>query len=226
MEQTENHSANGTPNYIKALLAPTSNSRGSRRAWSIDVENIWVPFFTATNVMGETDLADDVLGAPIRLAKGKDGEVRFTQTGRPVMRVQSELNSQITIVRENFVAGLQAYTGLVQNERMDDYAARVATQQGAALPILEQDAADLAEAVAELRMDEEPPCPDADGEAAPSTDTDGEGAPSTDTDGEGAPSTNANGEAAPSTNETAPEEAKPRRGRAAPQPEPATEPTS
>jgi hypothetical protein len=81
-----------TPGYIKALLAPTGSSRTLRRAWSIDVESVWVPFFTATNVMGETDLADDVLGAPIRLAKDKDGEVRFTQSGRPVMRVHKDLS--------------------------------------------------------------------------------------------------------------------------------------
>ncbi|MFQ6027698.1 MAG: hypothetical protein ACE5Q6_09420 [Dehalococcoidia bacterium] len=154
-----------TPDYIKALLAPTKNSRGSRRAWSIDVESVWVPFFTATNVMGETNLPDDVLGAPIRLAKSPDGDVRFTQSGRPVMRVHPELNAQIGIVRENFVAGLQAYTGAVQNERPDAYGVQVANQQAAGMPILEQDQTDILEAVEILRKQAEAEA--AEGEHAP-----------------------------------------------------------
>jgi hypothetical protein len=143
-----------TPQYIKALLAPTKNSRGSRRAWSIDVESVWVPFFTATNVMGETGIADDVLGAPIQLAKGSDGEVRFTQSGRPVMRVHKDLNDQILVVRENFVAGLQAYTGSVMEERSDPPQAdaeQVSKQHDAAKPILEQDQLDILAATEKLR---------------------------------------------------------------------------
>jgi hypothetical protein len=160
---TQNHTStssvrrsNGTtPNYIKALLAPTGNSRNSRRAWSIDVESVWVPFFTATNVMGETKLPDDVLGAPIRLAKSPDGEVRFTQSGRPVMRVHPELNSQIGIVRENFVAGLQTYVGSVQSERPDAYGVQVARQQAAGQPVMEADQLDILEAVEKLRKEAE-----------------------------------------------------------------------
>ena len=160
---TQNHPStsslrrsNGTtPNYIKALLAPTGNSRNSRRAWSIDVESVWVPFFTATNVMGETNLPDDVLGAPIRLAKSPDGEVRFTQSGRPVMRVHPELNSQIGVVRENFVAGLQSYVGSVQNERPDAYGVQVAKQQAAGMPIMEGDQLDILEAVEKQRLQAE-----------------------------------------------------------------------
>ena len=144
-----------TPQYIKALLAPTKNSRGSRRAWSIDVESVWVPFFTATNVMGETSLPDDVLGAPIRLAKSPDGEVRFTSSGRPVMRVHPELNSQIGIVRENFVAGLQAYTGSVLEERPDAYGEQVTKAQAAGQPIMDADQLDILAATEKLRQETE-----------------------------------------------------------------------
>ena len=155
-----------TPGYIKALLAPTGSSRVSRRAWGIDVGNVWVPFFTATNEMGETNIADDVLGAPIRLAKGKDGEVRFTQSGMPVMRVHKDLNNQINVVRDNFVAGLQAYTGSVMEERSDAYAERVSRQYGAAKPIVEADQYDILEATEKLRKEAE--ADTAEGEHAPS----------------------------------------------------------
>jgi hypothetical protein len=143
---TQNTNGN-TPTYIKSLLAPNKSTRGSRRAWGIDVEAVWVPFFTATNVMGETFLPDDVLGAPIRLAKTKDGEVRFDNNGRPRMSVHQELNAQVTLVRENFVAGLQAYTGSVMEERTDAYREQVEAQQLAGAVVLEQLHEDVAQAL-------------------------------------------------------------------------------
>ena len=158
-----------TPGYIKALLTPSGSGPVSRRAWGIDVGNVWVPFFTATNEMGETNIADDVLGAPIRLAKGKDGEVRFTQSGMPVMRVHKDLNNQINVVRDNFVAGLQAYTGSVMDERSDPPQAdaeRVSRQYDAAQPIIEGDQYDILEATEKLRKEAE--ADTAAGEHAPS----------------------------------------------------------
>ena len=143
--------------YIKALLVPPTSGGASRRAWSIDVESTWVPFFTATNVMGETALPEEVLGAPIRLAKSPDGDVRFTKTGRPIMRVAPELNAQIGIVRENFVAGLQSYTGSVMEERPDAYGSQVAAQQAVGNPLMEQDGSDVLAAVemAKAALEEE-----------------------------------------------------------------------
>lgn len=144
---TQNHSNGNTPSYIDALLAPNTKSGGSRRAWGIDVETVWKPFFTATNVEGKTDLPDDVLGAPIRLATTKDGDVKFNQSGRPVTRVHPKLNEQINQARQNFVAGLQDYTGSVQAERPEAYATHVARQQAAAAPIEEQEQQMVADAI-------------------------------------------------------------------------------
>ncbi|GAJ15229.1 unnamed protein product, partial [marine sediment metagenome] len=62
-----------TPNYIKSLLLPNAKSPRGRRVWSIDLETAWLPFFTATNTMGDTAIPADALGAPIRLAYDKDG---------------------------------------------------------------------------------------------------------------------------------------------------------
>ena len=153
------HANGNTPDYIKALLVPPTSGGASRRAWSIDVESTWVPFFTATNVMGETTLPDEVLGAPIRLAKSPDGDVRFTKTGRPIMRVAPELNAQIGIVRENFVAGLQAYTGSVMEERPDAYGSQVAAQQAVGNPLQEQDGDDVLAAMEAAKAALEEECP-------------------------------------------------------------------
>ena len=95
-----------TPNYVKTLLEPSTRKTASRKVWSIDLEGVWLPFFTATNVQGQTAISRDVLGAPLRLAKEKDGTVKFSTTGRPVIRVAKELSDQIRMVRENFTASL------------------------------------------------------------------------------------------------------------------------
>ena len=159
---TNGHNGNGNGHmagYIKALLMPTSRNAGERRAWSVGVESVWVPFFLATNVVGETTLPDDVLGMPLRLAKSKDGAVRFSTSGRPVLKVAPELNAQIGIVRDNFVAGLQSYTGMVQQERQDDFKAQVEAAQRAALPIAEATKRDIEAAIMAMRQDKAEPEP-------------------------------------------------------------------
>ena len=65
-----------TPNYIKALLIPNGHKPKGRKVWSIDLETVWLPFYTATNTMGETHIAPDALGAPLRLAYDADGSVQ------------------------------------------------------------------------------------------------------------------------------------------------------
>ena len=62
-----------TPGYISALLQPRPERAADRRVWSIPVFGVWVPFFTATNTAGETHLSAEALGAPVRLAREKDG---------------------------------------------------------------------------------------------------------------------------------------------------------
>ena len=59
-----------TPNYIKNLLKPTANKATSRKVWSIDLETVWLPFFTATNAMGDTAIPHEAIGA-----KSGDGPV-------------------------------------------------------------------------------------------------------------------------------------------------------
>ncbi len=128
-----------SPSYISALVTPGPGGNASRKSWSIDVENVWVPFFTATNAQGDTDISPETLGAPIRLAVDKAGQVRFSDSGRPSMRVAPELSQQIRVVRENFQASLMNYTGTVMEENGDAYRAQVERNQQAATPLLEQD---------------------------------------------------------------------------------------
>ena len=127
-----------SPNYVKALLKPTSTKGSSRKVWSVDLETVWLPFFTAANVQGDTAIPREALGAPLRLAKEQDGTVKFSKTGRPVLRVAPELASQIKVVRENFVAGLQNYATGVAKNKAEEYKAEVAACQAAGNPINEK----------------------------------------------------------------------------------------
>jgi len=52
---------NETPNYIKSLLMPSAKSPQGRRVWSIDLETVWLPFFTATNTTGDTAIPQEVV---------------------------------------------------------------------------------------------------------------------------------------------------------------------
>ena len=136
-----------TPNYIKSLLLPTTKSPQGRRVWSIDLETVWLPFFTATNTMGDTAMPSDALGCPIRLAYDKDGSVKFGRTGRPVTRVAKPISEGVTLIRQNFVANLQQYAEQVAESKPEDYATQLEMANKAGMPILTHDKGELDKAV-------------------------------------------------------------------------------
>jgi hypothetical protein len=129
-----------TMTYIKALVTPQAKKAGtSRRVWSIDLETVWLPFFTATNTMGDTRIPHEALGAPLRLGYNKDGTVKFSLSGKPVIRVAKELSDSVRLVRDNFTAGLMAYANGVITENPDGYKAQIALCCEAGKPIISRD---------------------------------------------------------------------------------------
>ena len=137
-----------TPSYIKALLLPNNRRPAGRKVWSIDLELVWLPFFSATNIMGDTQIPHDALGAPLRLAYNADGSVKFSKTGRPITKVAKDLSDNIRMVRDNFTAGLLSYANGVINKKADDYRALVELATKAGEPILAKDKANLGQALA------------------------------------------------------------------------------
>ncbi len=135
-----------TPSYIKSLLIPNAKKQG-RKVWSVDLETVWLPFFTSTNVMGDTAIPLDALGCPIRLAYNKDGSVKFGSSGRPVTKVAKDLSMHVAMVRENFTANLMQYAGVVANEKPQDYSKMVRQANTAGLPISQHDKAELDNAI-------------------------------------------------------------------------------
>lgn len=142
-----------SPQYIKNLLMPTTKSPSGRRVWSIDLETVWLPFFLATNAMGDTSIPFDALGCPIRLAYDKDGSVKFSKTGRPVTRVAKPVSDSVTLIRQNFVANLQEYAEQVATSNQEDYAKMVTLASSAGEPISAHDKAELDKAI-QLQLEE------------------------------------------------------------------------
>ena len=132
-----------TPSYISGLLKPMPERATDRRVWSVPLQGVWLPFFTATNVAGETALSAEVLGAPLRLQREKDGTPRFSKTGRPVIRVVKDLSDQVRLVRDNFIAGLLHYAETVRKNMPAEYKAQVEVARQAGEPIVQKDMTDL-----------------------------------------------------------------------------------
>ena len=141
--------ADTTTTYIKRLLIPMGKRPAGRKVWSIDLETVWIPFFTATNTTKDTAIQPDALGCPLRLAYEKDGSVRFSQSGRPVIRVSKPLSDNIRLIRENFTATLIAHSESIQAEMPDEYAQQVEINQKAGEPIAQKDSDNLNRANAE-----------------------------------------------------------------------------
>ena len=138
-----------TPNYIKALLIPNGKKPAGRRVWGIDLETIWLPFFTATNTMGDTAIPSDALGAPLRLGYNTDGSVKFSKTGRPVTKVVKDIADSVRLVKDNFTAGLLAYASGVVTDNPAGYKAQIELAREAGEPIHTKDSDNLSKAMAE-----------------------------------------------------------------------------
>lgn len=144
--QTSASPANPLFSYIAGLLSPNAPKAEDRKVWSISLHTL-VPFFTATNVNGVTRVPADALGAPLRLAHGKDGGVKFSKSGRPQYRVHEAIAKEVTILRANLVADMVGYVTATVETRTEEYTALVETSQKAAHPLVEKERADLAQAI-------------------------------------------------------------------------------
>ncbi len=142
-----------TPSYIKQVIMPKARqAKTSRRIWSIDLETVWLPFFTATNAQGDTAMPSEALGAPLRLATAKDGSIRFTDSGTPVIRVVKDISDMVRSIREQFTAGLMAFTNGVATENAEAYKSEAIKAVEAGKPIIARDTAKL-QAVIKARAD-------------------------------------------------------------------------
>ncbi len=138
-----------TPVYIASLVKPVQQQPKGKKVWNVDLEAVWLPFFTATNIQGDTNIPREALGAPLRLQREKDGTPKFSTSGRPVIRVNAELNQQIKFVRENMVFNMLNFAAQVQKSNPEEFKAEVEACQKAGQPIIEKDNTDIEVAIIE-----------------------------------------------------------------------------
>jgi len=155
-----------TPSYIKSLVTPNGTKKPQgRKVWSIDLETVWLPFFTATNTMGDTNIPSDAIGCPMRLAYDKNTkEVKFSANGKPVIRVASQVSDAVKMVRDNFQANLLHYAGEVMSNHSEDYAKQLELAEKLGKPIAEHDKAELSKAI-QMRAEMEAERAEAEAEA-------------------------------------------------------------
>jgi len=65
--------------------------------------------------------------------------VRFSQSGRPVVRVAKEIGDSVRLVRDNFTANLLNYAGSVIRDNAEGYKTQVALAKKAGEPIVQHD---------------------------------------------------------------------------------------
>lgn len=133
-------------NFIKSLVKPNAKAQG-RKVWGVDLNTVWLPFFTATNAMNETTISVEAIGCPLRLATNPDGSVKFSKSGKPIIRVEKQLAENVRLVRENFIAGLQGYTEDVFTNHAEAYQEMVDLCKVAGKPIAEVDRVKLDKAM-------------------------------------------------------------------------------
>ena len=132
---------------IASLLRPSVKRTGGRKVWGLDLETTLVPFFTAEAVEGHAYIPPEVLGCPLRLQRNDDGEVKFSKTGKPVIRVAQEMGNMVRLMRENLEANLQAHAIEVKTAKPEEYTKAVKLNQTLGKPIAERDSLDLAAAI-------------------------------------------------------------------------------
>ena len=128
-----------TPSYIKSLVTPTTKAATGRKVWSLDLTTVVIPFFTATNTQGDTAIPHDALGAPLRLAYDKAGAVRFSQSGKPVIRVAKELSDGVRMIRDNLTANMVSYANDVARDNAEAFKHTVELTVKAGAPVIKHD---------------------------------------------------------------------------------------
>ncbi len=133
---------------IKALVTPLpTKDQITRRVKSLDVAML-VSFAVAQNVEGNTTIPLEAIGAPYRLRTNKAGEVAFSASGRPSVRVAKELVAFGTMIHNNIVSAIVSDTARVFTEKEAEVNTMIAAAQKAGAPIINADNVKLTAAIA------------------------------------------------------------------------------
>ncbi len=134
---------NNNYDYITEMVKDNGKKTTERKVWSIGLETALIPFFVATNATGRTKIDRDAIGSPLRLAYNQDGSVKFSKTGKPIIRVAKPISDQVKVMRDNYIAGLQKFAHDVQQSETESYNSEATACLSAGKPIADRDQANI-----------------------------------------------------------------------------------
>ena len=135
---------------IHTLMKPSPNKAKDRSVWSLPLNGLWIPFFTATNATGESHINSGALGCPMRLAVDKAGVPKLKDDGSARYTVDKEISNAVKMVKDNFAFGLMSFTETVKKTHAEQYKAQVEAAQTEGAKVLEHDDETLGKYLAEL----------------------------------------------------------------------------
>ncbi|MBF8264856.1 MAG: hypothetical protein HW384_720 [Dehalococcoidia bacterium] len=144
---------------IKSLLKQSPEKAKDRNIKAFPMNGLWIPFFTATNATGESNIHPSALGAGLQLRVDKDGTPRLKETTDPVTGVVTkspvftpnrELVKAATGVMDNIAFGLITFTATIQKTHPEEYKAQAEAAQIAGAKVREHEDKTLGTYLAEL----------------------------------------------------------------------------
>jgi len=142
--------------YIHSILKHVQKKQSDKKVWSIGLNTVWIPFFTASNINGETEITPDALGYPLRLQYDKNtGSVKFSK-GKPIIRVARELADAVSMARLNFEANCLQYATDTAKDNPDAFKKHQALCAKMGTPLRQHDNEELTKALVNMPKPETP----------------------------------------------------------------------
>ncbi len=113
------------PSFVTALAIKPAKREGKRNVWSIDLQDTWIPAFTAMNANGAASISPSALGHPLNLVLEADGAPRY-RNGVPVLRVAHEIRDAITQIKAQMVSEMAHYVANTIKDNGPAFSAQIA----------------------------------------------------------------------------------------------------
>ena len=125
---------------LQTIGKPASKAESVKKAWSIPVETVLVPFAIMANASGNAQIDRSALGTPTRLMRDKDtGEVKINSKGKLTVIVAKPIRELANNMREQFIAGLNEQTTAYKAEYAELYNAELVNCLEAGKPVKAND---------------------------------------------------------------------------------------
>ncbi len=118
---------------------------GESKVWGLGLNSTVVPFLRVKQLQGVIEIDDAALGAPLVVARDKDNNPKFNDSGLPRITVNKAIRKQIAGIRANFAQMLQDDTQeyLSDTANYEAYVAKADFQHKLGQSVIAQDKRDI-----------------------------------------------------------------------------------